>query len=110
MRTNIAIYLNSNPTAEPCPICGKATNPNVGAELFLEGDDAIICRDCGFEHAPVLTGLVELGDAARRFAEAENDYGLMATSLETGDRLSNVHPFRVINGGLTQKITFGGTQ
>jgi hypothetical protein len=72
---NLAIKLNSNITPEPCPLCGQATNPNIGAELTLADCDLVVCRDCGRKHAPALAALLELAWLALDFTLCERDFG-----------------------------------
>lgn len=75
--TKLSIKLNTNPTSEPCPLCGNPTNPNIGAELALADCDLVVCHDCGRLHAPLLVGILDLSFSAREFAFAEKNFGLM---------------------------------
>lgn len=70
----LAIVLNTNPHPEPCPLCGGATNPNIGPEIAtLEGMP--VCQACGEFHAPALSALLTLADFARAFVQTEQDFG-----------------------------------
>ena len=62
---NLIIKLNDNPTPNDCPICGRKTNPNIGAELFLENTETVICQKCGMKYAPVLACLISFADFSR---------------------------------------------
>ena len=72
---NLAIKLNLDAESMPCPICDKPTNPNVGAELTLAENFLVVCRDCGYIHAPVLVALLELSEASANFFLLENEFG-----------------------------------
>lgn len=71
----LAIKLNDNPAAEPCPLCGGETNPNIGPELTLADAPQVVCHACGLEHAPALVALLTLAFVARDFYLCEQDYG-----------------------------------
>jgi len=72
---NLAIKLNLDAESSPCPLCDKPTNPNIGAELTLAENFLVVCRDCGYIHAPVLVALLELSGAATNFFLVENEFG-----------------------------------
>ncbi len=72
---NLAIKMNSNINPDPCPLCGQAVNPNIGAELTLADNDLVVCRDCGREHAPALVALLTLGFIATDYSLCERDFG-----------------------------------
>lgn len=54
----VCIKYNSVGTNDPCAICGDRTDPIVGPELFLEGTAALVCRECGVQHAPELVAVL----------------------------------------------------
>src|SRR5918994_1391770 len=73
----LAIKLNNCASKDPCVLCGKRTDPEVGPELFLEGTWALICYECGDKHAPELVKLIMLG---RPMFE-----GVVTTASDTDD-------------------------
>jgi hypothetical protein len=99
MQTSLKIKVNTDPTAGPCPICGETTNPNIGAELFLDDDDLIVCRGCGIIYSPVLVDLLELGDSARSYISHENDFGSLSEAMDLPPHLA------VISGGNGSEIS-----
>jgi hypothetical protein len=73
----LAIKLNNCASNDPCVLCGKRTDPEVGPELFLEGTWALVCYECGDKHAPELVKLIMLG---RPMFE-----GVLTTASDTDD-------------------------
>jgi hypothetical protein len=53
-KPRLAIMLNNAGSNDPCAICRSRTDPEVGPELFLYPTMALVCYDCGREHAPEL--------------------------------------------------------
>jgi hypothetical protein len=68
-----AIRINDNPVPNDCPICDKQTNPNIGAEIFVDGTEQIVCFDCALLNCPLLASIINLADAARFFAQYEEE-------------------------------------
>lgn len=66
---NFSIQINDNPIPTACPLCGNETNPNIGAELFL--DNLVVCRECGEKNSEMLAGLLTLADVARLFTSRD---------------------------------------
>lgn len=54
----LAIKHNNCASNDPCAICGKRTDPEVGPELFLRDSYALVCYECGMKHDPELTRLL----------------------------------------------------
>ena len=79
---NIVIKLNNAATNDPCAICGKRTDPQVGPELFLEGTWSPVCHECGMKYAQPLVILV---------GDVNELYGV--NPLEAERHGSNVLPF-----------------
>jgi hypothetical protein len=73
----LAIKLNNCASNDPCVLCGKRADPEVGPELFLEGTWALVCYECGDKHAPELVNLIMLG---RPMLE-----GVVTTASDTDD-------------------------
>jgi hypothetical protein len=71
----LVIKLNENPTPNDCPLCSAKTNPNIGAQLFLDNTEQTVCFDCGLLYSPILASLVNMADAARFFIEYEQNFG-----------------------------------
>ncbi len=69
---NLTIKLNTNPLPNDCPLCGLETNPNIGAELFLDQTEKIVCIECAGKHSPILAVLATFADMSRWFQETEN--------------------------------------
>jgi hypothetical protein len=65
MGPQITVRLNNAATNDPCAVCGKRTDPQIGPELFLKDTWALVCRQCGKQHAPEL---VEFLDDYRAWA------------------------------------------
>jgi ribosome-binding protein aMBF1 (putative translation factor) len=82
----LAIKMNDNPISEPCPLCGEATNPNIGAEIMLADCDLVVCRECGNMLAPALSALLELASAAREFVLHEQDFGRVWQAMREPQR------------------------
>lgn len=74
--TNLIIKLNQNPLPNLCPLCGKETSPNIGAEIFLIDTDKVVCFECAEYHAPILAGLITFADLSRLFQTSEDSFGL----------------------------------
>lgn len=74
-KNNLIIKLNDNPIPNDCPICGQQTNPNIGAEIFLENTDKVVCFDCAEQRTPILASLLTFADLARIFHVAEDSFG-----------------------------------
>jgi hypothetical protein len=53
-------------TNEPCGLCGQPASAPAGMQLFLVGSTVPLCPECGRKHAPSLAALVHLADAATR--------------------------------------------
>lgn len=51
---------------EPCGLCGRALSASAGMQLILPGSAAPVCSACGLKHAPSLAALVNLAEAATR--------------------------------------------
>jgi len=51
---------------EPCGVCGQAVSAPAGMQLILAGSFAPVCADCGLKNAPSLAALVNLAEAAKR--------------------------------------------
>ncbi|MDQ4119877.1 MAG: hypothetical protein M3209_00235 [Acidobacteriota bacterium] len=79
----LVIKLNDNAFPSDCSLCGNPTNPNIGAELMIEGTNDIVCRSCGYSIAPHLVALLNLGESARFFTNSENDFGAMQTAFNS---------------------------
>lgn len=54
----LAIKLNNCASNDPCMLCGKRTDPEVGPELFSEGTWALVCYECGDKYAPALVDML----------------------------------------------------
>jgi hypothetical protein len=76
----LVIKLNANAIPTDCPLCGNPTNPNIGAELMIEGTTEIVCRSCAYEITPNLVALINFSGAARFFTNSEDDFGVVAAS------------------------------
>ena len=79
---NLSIKLNQNPAPNDCPLCGKETNPNIGAEIFLADTDEVVCFDCAEVHAPVLANLIAFADLSRIFQISEFNFGAKGRELQ----------------------------
>lgn len=51
---------------EPCGLCGQDLSAPAGLQLLVSSNAAPVCSDCGQKHAPSLAALVHLADAATR--------------------------------------------
>jgi hypothetical protein len=54
----LAVKMNSVAVNDPCELCGKRTDPDLGPELFLDGTWALVCYECGDKYAPELTRML----------------------------------------------------
>jgi hypothetical protein len=59
MKQKLAIKPNNTATNDPCAICGKRTDPDIGPELFMADSWALVCWDCGRKLAPELVAMLE---------------------------------------------------
>jgi hypothetical protein len=62
----VVLEYKTEATKEPCGLCGQAAPAPAGTQLVLAGNSAPVCPDCGRKHAPSLTALLQLADAATR--------------------------------------------
>jgi hypothetical protein len=74
---NLSIRMNERIDADACPLCGAATNPNIGPELVMEETALVVCRDCGRIHAPALVVLLELAEVAETLSLHTREFGQM---------------------------------
>lgn len=51
---------------EPCGLCGQVLSAPAGMQLIHSATSAPLCSDCGRKHAPVLAALLNLAEAATR--------------------------------------------
>jgi hypothetical protein len=51
---------------EPCGVCGQVLSAPAGMQLVLVGKSAPVCSACGRKHAPSLAALANLAEAATR--------------------------------------------
>lgn len=51
---------------EACGLCGQPASAPPGVQLLLAGSCAPVCSECGRKHAPSLAELLHLADAATR--------------------------------------------
>lgn len=95
------IKLNDNPIPNLCPLCQTETNPNIGAEIFLENTDKVVCFDCAERHAPILAGLITFADLSRLFQTAESNFGEKWEKSQSfkGNPLNTYQSFGVQSGG-----------
>jgi len=92
----LAIKLNTRIT-DLCPLCGVATNPNIGVEVVDDETGLVVCRKCTLQHAPELAYLMSLSDTARLLAVSEREFGVRVESNFSWANFSdrdNVVPFR----------------
>jgi len=68
-RVVLAIKLNNAASNDPCELCGRRTDPEVGPELFLDGSWGLVCYECGEKYAPELMGLLLDYRRSRSFEE-----------------------------------------
>ncbi len=64
--TQLLLQCIGETTNEPCGLCGQATTASAGIRLVVAGSGAAVCLECGRRHAPSLSALVGLADAATR--------------------------------------------
>jgi hypothetical protein len=69
------IKLNQHISESACGICGKASEVDIGPELFTS--EGYVCSKCGRESAPELAALLELAKSAEHY---------IAVIFELGDR------------------------
>ena len=62
----VVLEYKTEATNEPCCLCGQAALAPPGMQFILAGSSAPVCQDCGRKHAPSLAALVHLADAATR--------------------------------------------
>jgi hypothetical protein len=51
---------------ESCGLCGQSVTVPAGTQLILVATSTPVCSECGRKHAPVLAALVNLAEAATR--------------------------------------------
>jgi hypothetical protein len=51
---------------EPCGLCGRLLSAPAGIQLLLAGSATPVCLDCGRKHTPSLAALVHLAEVAVR--------------------------------------------
>ena len=57
--TGIAIKYNNLASAEPCAICGRVTEQEVGPALFLASTYDHVCLSCGEQYVPELADMLK---------------------------------------------------
>ncbi len=57
--TGIAIKYNNLSSAEPCAICGRVVDQDVGPALFLASTYDQVCESCGEQYAPELAAMLK---------------------------------------------------
>ena len=62
----VVLEYNSEATNEPCGLCSQLASAPAGMQFLLAGSSAAVCQECARKHAPALTALVHLADAATR--------------------------------------------
>jgi hypothetical protein len=62
----LILQTQTEPSTEPCRLCGRPTEFAAGNRLALADSGEPVCQDCGRAHAPSLAALVNLADAAER--------------------------------------------
>lgn len=56
----LAIKDNLYAEGDACAVCGRDTDPVIGPEFFMADSWALVCHDCGEEHAPALVRILQL--------------------------------------------------
>ena len=62
----VVLEYKTEATDNPCGLCGQPASAPAGMQFILAGSSAPVCPDCGRKHAPSLAALVHLADAATR--------------------------------------------
>ena len=57
---NLAIKYNNCSSAEPCALCGRTVDQDVGLALFMADSYEQVCDACAATHAPELLQLLTL--------------------------------------------------
>jgi len=57
-RQRLVIAHNNCASNDPCALCGRRLDAEVGPELFLPDGVSIVCWKCGKEHAPELVAML----------------------------------------------------
>ena len=60
------IKLNQRIRNSACGVCGKASELDIGPDLFTS-DGSHVCSKCGRESAPELTALLQLAKSAEHY-------------------------------------------
>lgn len=74
-KQQLSIKLNSLDSKFLCPLCRHEGHANVGPQLFLSECWTPVCRECGDEHAPALSALLDLAACAAAFSIEARDHG-----------------------------------
>jgi hypothetical protein len=61
---------------QPCGLCGQVLSASPGMQLVLSDGAAPVCAECGRKHAPSLTALVNLAEAATRIGRMNNRHSV----------------------------------
>jgi hypothetical protein len=62
----VVLEYKTEATKQPCGLCGQEMTVSAGMQMVVAGNSAPVCPDCGRQHAPALTALLQLADAATR--------------------------------------------
>lgn len=70
----LVIKMNNTAANDPCGICGKRTDPNIGPDIFIDGTQKPVCAECAAEHAPVLYSMVALWSEQQHPADPDSTF------------------------------------
>jgi hypothetical protein len=66
VKQSIVIHVFRQTQESACAWCGREVAAAAGPQLALPDTLALVCRECGQAHAPVLAALVQLAQVAER--------------------------------------------
>jgi len=58
-KIELRIGYNNVAVNEICPICNNLFSPDIPIDLYMKYTMDVVCRQCGKEHAPELTFLLD---------------------------------------------------
>ncbi len=77
----LAIKVNTLQSRFVCSLCRREEFANEGPQLFLVESGGLVCRECGDQHAPLLSGLLDLAVSARAFVLNDQEQRELSESL-----------------------------
>ena len=64
----LAVKFNAARVAASCGVCGRNLEADIGARIYVDGTDNLVCRTCSLQYAHGLVGVVDVLDEVEHCA------------------------------------------